>query len=234
VSPKYTVYLTAVLALACAAVLAVGLPVSARADGPVAGDTTATNTAPAVNAPKVTADGQDLIVQPPEPTALNLPTPSPVRILEATTKRRMRRLQKQILVYKKAVEHWNSIREARAPQRVLSREFAGWSLPALQKQMLRWKRSAKLARIRAQHPPHMAALLCIHHYEGSWTDTGAPFWGGLQMNYVFQATYAPWLLRHKGTADHWTPLEQIWTAEKAVVSRGFWPWPNTARDCGLL
>ena len=41
-------------------------------------------------------------------------------------------------------------------------------------------------------------------------------------------------LRPKGTADHWSPLEQIWTAEKALKSRGFWPWPNTARYCGLL
>ena len=44
----------------------------------------------------------------------------------------------------------------------------------------------------------------------------------------------PWLVRAKGTADHWTPLEQIWTAEKAAKSRGFWPWPNTARYCGLI
>jgi hypothetical protein len=43
------------------------------------------------------------------------------------------------------------------------------------------------------------------------------------------------LLRRKGTADHWTPLEQIWVAEHAYRSgRGFYPWPNTARDCGLI
>jgi len=54
------------------------------------------------------------------------------------------------------------------------------------------------------------------------------------MDYGFQAAYGGWLLRTKGTADHWTPLEQIWTAEKAVQSRGFYPWPNTARSCGLI
>jgi hypothetical protein len=85
-----------------------------------------------------------------------------------------------------------------------------------------------------QNPPHLSAFLCIHRYEGSWQDTGSPFWGGLQMNSDFQAAYGGWLLHLKGTADHWTPLEQIWTAEKAVASRGFWPWPNTARYCGLL
>ena len=85
------------------------------------------------------------------------------------------------------------------------------------------------------HPPHLSAWTCIHRYEGAWTDTGAPYYGGLQMDLGFQRTYGAALLARKGTADHWTPLEQMWTAEKAFRSgRGFWPWPNTARYCGLL
>jgi hypothetical protein len=88
---------------------------------------------------------------------------------------------------------------------------------------------------RFNNPPDYSALMCIHHYEGSWTDTGAPFWGGVQMDLGFQSHYGGWLLHTKGTADHWTPLEQIWTAEKAIHSgRGFYPWPNTARYCGLI
>ena len=79
----------------------------------------------------------------------------------------------------------------------------------------------------------MRGWLCIHHYEGSWSDTGSPYWGGLQMDYSFQSTYGGWLLRHKGTADHWSPLEQIWVAVRASHSRGFSPWPNTARYCGM-
>ncbi len=97
-----------------------------------------------------------------------------------------------------------------------------------------WRRRAQAERRKAEHPPDLAAFLCIHRYEGAWTDGGGPYYGGLQMDLGFQRTYAPWLLRTKGTANHWTPLEQIWTAEKAARSRGFWPWPNTARDCGLL
>ena len=55
------------------------------------------------------------------------------------------------------------------------------------------------------------------------------------MDLEFQQTYGARLLRRKGTADHWTPLEQIWTAERAHQSgRGFYPWPNTARYCGLI
>jgi hypothetical protein len=135
-------------------------------------------------------------------------------------------LREQIAGYEKLTWHW---------QHVMGMAVTpGAGNHASVQALLRWRRLAKAARVRAQHPPHMAALLCIHHYEGSWTDTGAPFWGGLQMNYGFQATYGGWLLRHKGTADHWTPLEQIWTAERAVVSRGFWPWPNTGRMCGVL
>jgi hypothetical protein len=83
-------------------------------------------------------------------------------------------------------------------------------------------------------PPHYEQWLCIHSYEGSWTDPNAPFWGGLQMDYGFQQAYGGDLLRAKGTADHWTPLEQMWVAERAYKTRGFYPWPNTARYCGLI
>lgn len=84
-------------------------------------------------------------------------------------------------------------------------------------------------------PPHEGAWLCIHHYEGSWRDSGDPYWGGLQMDRGFMSSYAPnWLLK-KGYAHNWSPLEQMWVAERAYRSgRGFYPWPNTARDCGLL
>ncbi len=97
-----------------------------------------------------------------------------------------------------------------------------------------WRHRAIAARRQAQSPPHKAEWLCIHRYEGSWTDPNAPYYGGLQMDVEFQQTYGPDLYREKGTADHWTPLEQMWVAERAYRTRGFWPWPNTARYCGLL
>lgn len=84
-------------------------------------------------------------------------------------------------------------------------------------------------------PPHYSAWLCIHRYEGAWNDPDAPYYGGLQMDIGFQKSYGARLLATKGTADHWTPLEQMWVAEKAFSSgRGFYPWPNTARYCGLI
>ena len=98
-----------------------------------------------------------------------------------------------------------------------------------------WKQVALKTRSRAQNPPHKRQWLCIHRYEGSWTDPNPPYYGGLQMDLGFQRTYARGLLSSKGTADHWTPLEQMWAAERAHRSgRGFYPWPNTARYCGLI
>jgi hypothetical protein len=97
-----------------------------------------------------------------------------------------------------------------------------------------WHRRAVKAKLLALTPPHRREWLCIHDHEGRWTDPDAPYYGGLQMDWEFQATYGPELLRKKGTADHWTPLEQMWVAERAYRTRGFWPWPNTARYCGLL
>jgi len=98
-----------------------------------------------------------------------------------------------------------------------------------------WKQVATQTRRRAQNPPHRREWLCIHRFEGSWTDPNPPYYGGLQMDLSFQRHYGAHLLATKGTADHWTPLEQMWVAERAHrTGRGFWPWPNTARYCGLI
>jgi hypothetical protein len=79
------------------------------------------------------------------------------------------------------------------------------------------------------------AFACIHRYEGAWTDPGAPYYGGLQMDLTFQQEYGSTYLRAWGTADHWPPGVQIAVAIRAFLSgRGFYPWPNSARRCGLL
>ena len=98
-----------------------------------------------------------------------------------------------------------------------------------------WHRRALRAYRKAVRPPHHSAWLCIHRSEGAWNDPTPPYYGGLQMDIGFQRTYGRDLLRHKGTANHWTPLEQMWVAERAHRSgRGYYPWPNTARSCGLI
>lgn len=80
----------------------------------------------------------------------------------------------------------------------------------------------------------LKGALCIHRHEGSWHDRGAPYWGGMQMDRSFMRSYGPWLYRRKGTADHWTPHEQLHAAYRGWKARGWNPWPRTARMCGLL
>jgi hypothetical protein len=81
----------------------------------------------------------------------------------------------------------------------------------------------------------VAGFLCIHRFEGAWNDAGAPYWGGLQMDGSFMASYGASFRRTLGTADRWPPFVQVAVAMSAYYSgRGFGPWPNTARYCGLL
>jgi hypothetical protein len=97
-----------------------------------------------------------------------------------------------------------------------------------------WNRLARRMLRAAKHPPHRSAWLCIHRFEGSWRDAGDPYWGGLQMDRGFMRTYAPTQLLRRGWANSWSALEQMWVAERAHRTRGFYPWPNTARYCGLI
>ncbi len=138
-------------------------------------------------------------------------------------------------IRKRRVETWYWQRVMgieRSP--VVSRSLSSHSIGGLQQLDALWRRREQRAFRRAQNPPHLQAWMCIHRFEGSWTDPRGPYYGGLQMNISFQRAYGGWLLRRKGTADHWTPLEQIWTAERAHRAHGFYPWPNTARYCGLI
>jgi len=81
-----------------------------------------------------------------------------------------------------------------------------------------------------------AAFNCIHQYEGAWTsNTGNGYYGGLQMDYGFMRSYGAEYVRRWGTADNWPVWAQLTAAMRAHHSgRGFTPWPNTARACGLL
>lgn len=129
--------------------------------------------------------------------------------------------------FRRVVWRWQAVMGVRRTQSVA---------PLHTRRALRyWRRQAWSVRRLAAHPPHKRAWGCIHRFEGSWRDSGDPYWGGLQMDRSFMRAYAARLLLRRGWADRWTPLEQMWVAERAHRSgRGFWPWPNTARYCGLL
>jgi len=205
-----SVVLTAQLAVLSIAVLVILWPVSALADPPIVGSTTPTT------APAVVVKAETFTVS--------------LRV----KRREMHRLQQEIRQHLSSADKWALIRRGTAVVQPVSRQLSAMSLPVLRRQLHEAEKLDNRQRLQTQHPPHMSDWMCIHHYEGSWQDSGGPYWGGLQMSQSFQQHYGGWLYRTKGTADHWTPLEQIWTAERALRTRGFWPWPNTARVCGLL
>jgi len=151
--------------------------------------------------------------------------------------------RRHIRRFRADTRHWLTVMRGRPPARgshsrsarsLAARSFDRRSFVQLRQLARRWRHRAHNVQWHAKHPPGLRGWLCIHHYEGSWVDSGGPYWGGLQMDLSFQATYGGWLLRHKGTADHWSPLEQIWVAVRAARVRGFSPWPSTAHYCGLL
>lgn len=88
---------------------------------------------------------------------------------------------------------------------------------------------AALARLAPATPAHMAGWLCIHSREGSWTDEGAPYYGGLQMTYGWMGAV--------GDAAQLSPLDQMWAAERVSARYGFssaWmssQWPMTYPPC---
>lgn len=98
----------------------------------------------------------------------------------------------------------------------------------------------RAAAAPAHQPPHYSLWMCVHKHERSaWNDPNAPYYGGLQMGSWFMRTYGTRLLRVKGTADHWTPLEQMWVAENGYAKSGYstsWfngQWPPSRGRCGL-
>ncbi len=112
-------------------------------------------------------------------------------------------------------------------------------------QLRLWNRRSALAALvvarhaerRRQIPPALGqAFLCIHRLEAAWNaNTGNGYYGGLQMDLSFQARYGARYLGRFGTADRWPVWAQLDAAVTAYrAGRGFWPWPNTARACGLL
>lgn len=92
------------------------------------------------------------------------------------------------------------------------------------------------ARGEFRQVPHwwVKQALCVHRYEGAWNDPNGPYYGGMQMNISFQRAYGGDILRRFGTADHWHPRTQLIVAHRGWKVRGWRPWLNTARRCGLL
>jgi hypothetical protein len=145
-----------------------------------------------------------------------------------------RYLLRPIARYRRETWRWQQLIGQR---RTLTTDTARRSRdPEYRRWVLRlWRTRATKLRRLGRRPPHRRAWLCIQRYEGAWHDPRAPYYGGLQMDLRFQRLYGRFLLRKKGTANRWSPVEQMWVAERALrAGRGFHPWPRTARFCGLI
>lgn len=124
----------------------------------------------------------------------------------------------------------------------VTRRFASAQGPTARATLRLWQRRSAFAALEvAEHGVAIPAwlngsFLCIHHFEGAWNaNTGNGYFGGLQMDLSFQTRYGPEFLARWGTADNWPPWAQLQAAVRAYqAGRGFGPWPNTARFCGLL
>jgi hypothetical protein len=117
----------------------------------------------------------------------------------------------------------------------------GWRRSSLRVQLRHQAHVLHRYRTRAARPLRLRLQrfddwVCIHRHEAAWNDSGDPYWGGLQMDRGFMRAYGGDMIsrHHGGLADTWTPAEQIVVAERAYRTRGFAPWPNTARSCGIL
>jgi len=119
-------------------------------------------------------------------------------------------------------------------------QYAKWVAERWRKRARGWKlrHEKMMAVIRERRQRYLNLYnkwACIHEHEGAWNaNTGNGYYGGLQMDVQFQQSHGAEFLQRWGTANNWPVWAQLEAAENAYQTRGFNPWPNTARMCGLL
>ena len=132
-----------------------------------------------------------------------------------------------------ATKHWLTVVRGRPP-RMSSHTSKSSSAQDARSIARKWQRRAIAASRLAHHPPKLRAWYCIHHYEGSWSDPNAPYWGGLQMDYSLPVRVRRLAPEAQGDGE---PLErrsqQIWAGVRAWRVRGFEPWSSSAHACGV-
>lgn len=151
------------------------------------------------------------------------------RVLQAWKSRSLqlrKAAKRQIELYRRQTDLMSHVMGLR-PLRMLQ------SSGNLVQQLDQAKRQKAYVHQKYAHPPHLSQFLCIHSHEASWTDGGGPYYGGIQFGLNewrrFGMPYTG-----KALAGEATPLEQIWSGERYWRLSGFHPWPNTARECGLI
>jgi hypothetical protein len=126
----------------------------------------------------------------------------------------------------------------------LERRWGLYEVPAglrrmvIRKELERWrearKASSRCLEAMLWHWYRTSGAACVKSKEGAWTsNTGNGYYGGFQADMNFQRAYGPEYLRRWGTANNWPPIAQIHMAWRGWRARGWQPWPNTSRMCGL-
>lgn len=114
--------------------------------------------------------------------------------------------------------------------------YAKWAADLWRDRSAQWKdRWVKYLKNRPTIK-YLSQWICIHNHEGAWNaNTGNGYYGGLQMDTTFQNAYGrDMIAKYGGYAHTWSPRDQMIVAERAHDSgRGFGPWPNTRRMCGI-
>lgn len=136
----------------------------------------------------------------------------------------------RIQQYRLTVEHWRLVMGLKPVVRTLA------TSGSVEQQFLKARRLAHSTYQQYMNPPQKGSFLCIHGYEGSWSDKdsgGNGHYGGVQFG------KSEWLrFGYPYTGKLWayeaTPLEQLWAAYRYWQVSGFYPWPQTARNCGLI
>lgn len=106
-----------------------------------------------------------------------------------------------------------------------------------------WNSRIVWARTLSPHPLFARAQAwaagsgpsCVTSKEGgTTTNTGNGYYGRWQADLGFQSSYGPEFVRRWGVASNWPAWAQNIMAFRGWLARGWYPWPNTARECGLL
>jgi hypothetical protein len=99
----------------------------------------------------------------------------------------------------------------------------------------RWVRRRRYACRNPWSSAWVSAATCVHRGEGAWSsNTGNGYYGGMQADLSFQRSYLLAAFLKWGTADRWPVRAQLFMAWRGWLSRGWYPWPLTARRCGLI
>jgi hypothetical protein len=83
---------------------------------------------------------------------------------------------------------------------------------------------------------------CIARHEGGWeSNTGNGYYGRFQANSDFAWAYGRHYAKRVSYVRFWDGMPHLWPkwaqihmARHGYQARGWSPWPNTARACGLL